>query len=224
MVQGGGCANAPNKSEVVHARLPLQVKQSLDRYAQAHGMTVSSAVGELIESALSGGADMDAVKRDLDDLKERTERIAKDASLASKRAGKASQASLGLLALACWVAPDALRFLANEALLRGQMLGRILGNEEAAKNVKVPASLGRFANAQKPEDVFKMAYSEIGGKLSRDPKTALLPAFASAVRMYGLEGLGLMDKDEDDWRSCMEKDATAMDAVAKRARKERKHG
>ncbi len=216
--------SAASKSEVVHARLSLQAKQKLDQYAQAHGMTVSAAVGELLECALSDDAEMDGIRSDLGELKEKTDRVAKDAALASKRAGKASQASLGLLALACWVAPDALRFLANEALLRGQMLGRILGNEGAARNVKVPASLGRFANAQSSEEVFRMAYSELGGKLSRDPKTALLPAFASAVRLYGLEGFGLMDKDEDDWRTCLDGDATAMDAVAKRARKERKHG
>lgn len=224
MSDGRAHESVVSKSEVVHARLAPEVKQGLERYAEARAITVSAAVGDLIEKALADSSELATIRNGIEDLRSQIERMAKDAALASKRAGKASQASLGLLALACWVAPDTLRFLANEALLRGQLLGRILGNEEAAKNVKVPASLGRFANARTSEEVFTMAYSELGGKLSRDPKTALIPAFASAVKLYGLEAMGIMGKDEDEWRTCTDKDASAMDAVAKRARKGRERG
>lgn len=211
------------KSDVVHARLSCALKERVQACADANGKTLSGAVTGLIERALDAEEEDAALEGRLTAIDAKLDRIAKDCSLASKRAGKASQASLGALALACSIAPDALRFLANEALLRGQVLQH-LGNSKAAERVRVPASLGRLANAMEPADVFAMAYSEIGGKLSRDRATSFLPAFASAVSMYGLGELGLLGMDADDWACALDRtDAEAMGILAQRETKRGRH-
>lgn len=201
------------RTEVVHARLSGELKERLSHYAQERGMTMSAALRDLVESALDG----DQAASRLSRLEQKMERIAKDCAIASKRAGKASQASLGCLALMCIVGPDAMRFLANEALLRGQLQRSVLRNDKAADNVRVPAHLGRMANAIEPQDLFRMAYSELGGKLSRDGRTDLLPALASAVSLFGLEECGLLGMDAGDWeRASSGNDTEAMSRMASR--------
>lgn len=213
------------RSEVIHARLSTDLKGRIETYCEAHGLSMSSAVSNLLERSLDDDSTMDAMMKTLSHISERLDSMAKDCGLASKRAGKASQASLGGLALLCAFAPDLLRFLANEALMRGQMLARVLDNKQAAEKVKVPASLGRLANAKEPAEVFQMAYSELGGKLSRDPKTSFLAAWASAVELFDLADLGLMGRDAEDWDSLLHgSDARAMDALATKARKEQRNG
>ena len=137
------------KTEVIHARLSADLKGRIETYGKAHGMSMSSAVADLLGRALEDASASDGLAESLALIAERIEGIAKDCGLASKRAGKASQASLGVLALMSSFTPDLLRFLANEALMRGQMLARVLDNKQAAENVKVPASLGRLANARR---------------------------------------------------------------------------
>lgn len=212
------------KNEVVHARLSQGLKQSLDLYAEAHGLTLSSAVATLLEHALEDGSEMDDIKATVSEISKRLDLLKKDCALASKRAGKASQASLGTLALIAWLAPDAMRFLANEALLRGQVLAKLLDNDAAAANVKVPSSLGRLANRLSSSDLFRMAYSEIGGKLSRDPKTMFMPALASAVRMFDLDAIGILDMDPAEWQRIGSGDAAAIESLAAREAKKARHG
>lgn len=211
------------KSDVVHARLSCALKKRVQACADASGKTLSGAVADLIEKSLDAENDDVALEGRLTAIDAKLERIAKDCSLASKRAGKASQASLGALALACAIAPDALRLLANEALLRGQILQH-LGNSKAAERVRVPAPLGRLTNAMEPADVFAMAYSELGGKLSRDKATSFLPAFASAVSQYGLGELGLLGMDADEWARALDRtEAEAMGILAQREAQRGRH-
>lgn len=214
-----------SRSEVIHARLSAGLKKRIEAYGEAHGMSTSSAVSELLERSLEDVSASGNLAESLARISERIDAMAKDCGLASKRAGKASQASLGVLALLSSFAPDLLRFLANEALMRGQMLARVLDNKKAAEKVKVPASLGRLANAKGPDEIFRMAYSELGGKLSRDPKTSFLPAWASAIDLFGLGGLGLMGRDEDEWDAILRgDDARAMSALAAKAQKGKRNG
>lgn len=202
------------RTEVVHARLSSKLKERLNRYAQDHDLTMSAALGDLVENALGEDEAAAGISR----LEQRMERMAKDCAMAAKRAGKASQASLGCLALMCVVGPDAMRFLANEALLRGQLQRSVLHNDKAADKVRVPAHLGRMANAIEPPDLFRMAYSELGGKLSRDGRTALLPALASSVSLFGLEECGLLGMDASDWERASSKSDT--EAISKMASRE----
>lgn len=213
------------RSEVIHARLSTDLKGRIETYCEVHGLSMSSAVSNLLERSLDDDSTTDATMKTLAHISEQLDSIAKDCGLASKRAGKASQASLGGLALLCAFAPDLLRFLANEALMRGQMLSRLLDNKQAAEKVRVPAALGRLANAKDPDEVFRMAYSELGGKLSRDPKTAFLPAWASAVELFEIADLGLMERDAEEWGSVLRSsDTKAMDVLASKARRERRNG
>ncbi len=213
------------KTEVVHARLSADLKKRVEGYGEAHGMSTSSAVSELLERSLDEETASSDLAESLARISERIDAMSKDCGLASKRAGKASQASLGALALLSSFAPDLLRFLANEALMRGQMLARVLDNEKAAEKVKVPASLGRLANAKAPDEIFRMAYSELGGKLSRDPKTSFLLAWASAIDLFGLGDLGLMGRDEEEWDAILRgDDARAMGALAAKAQKGNANG
>ena len=185
---------------------------------------MSSAVATLLEQALEDGSEMDDIKATVSEISKRLDLLMKDCALASKRAGKASQAGLGTLALIAWLAPDVMRFLANEALLRGQVLAKLLDNDAAAANVKVPSSLGRLANRLSSSDLFRMAYSEIGGKLSRDPKTSFMPALGSAVRMFDLDAMGILDIDPAEWRRIGSSDAEAIDRLAAREAKKARHG
>lgn len=211
---------ADARTEVVHARLSSELKERLGRYAQEHDLTMSAALGDLVENALDEDEKVVGLLR----LEQRIERMAKDCAMAAKRAGKASQASLGCLALMCVIGPDAMRFLANEALLRGQLQRSVLHNDKAADKVRVPAHLGRMANAIEPTDLFRMAYSELGGKLSRDGRTALLPALASAVSLFGLEECGLLGMDASDWaRASSRSDTEAMSKMASRESEKARH-
>ena len=213
------------KTEVVHARLSADLKGRIETYGEAHGMSMSSAVAELLERALEDASASDGLAESMALIAERIESIAQDCGLASKRAGKASQASLGVLALMSSFTPDLLRFLANEALMRGQMLARVLDNTQAAEKVKVPASLGRLANAKAPDEIFRMAYSELGGKLSRDPKTSFLAAWASAIELFELGELGLMGRDEDEWDAILKgDDVQAMSSLVAKAQKGKRNG
>lgn len=213
------------KNEVVHARLSADLKGRLDAYANSRGSSTSAAVSDLLERALSEDASTTQLADQLAALSRRLDSLAKDCGLAAKRAGKASQASLGALALISWAAPDFLRFLANEALMRGQMLARVLGNPQAAEKVKVPASLGRFANAKAPEEIFRMAYSELGGKLSRDSRTSFLPAWASAVALFDVGELGLMGRDAQEWEAlAVGEDARSMSVLAAKAGRAERNG
>lgn len=221
-IEGGDHACAKNK--VVHARLSENLKEKLDGYARAKRLTTSSAVSELLARALEDHAALDGIASDVSDMARRFDQLEKTCGLAAKRAGKASQASLGALALLSWLAPDIMRLLANEALLRGQVLSKLLGNDAAAANVKVPASLGRLANTLSVPELFKMSYSEIGGKLSRDPSTELMPALASAVRLYDLESLGILDMDEAEWQRAGTGDAKAASRLAAREAKKARRG
>ena len=58
------------KNEVVHARLSQGLKQSLDLYAEAHGLTLSSAVATLLEQALEDGSEMDDIKATVSEILE----------------------------------------------------------------------------------------------------------------------------------------------------------
>lgn len=212
------------RNEVVHARLPKELRDDLTDYASRTGMTMSAAVASLIEDGLNGRGENRGSADALARIEQRVAALEKQCGLAAKRVGQASQASLGTLALATWLAPDAMRFLANEALLRGQVLGKLLGNRDAALNVKVPASLGRCANGIEPGDLFAMLYSEVGGALSRDPRTGLVGAFARAVERNGLEGTGMLGLDEEGWRAARGGDAKGMSSLAARDAKARQHG
>lgn len=212
------------KSEVVHARLSQELKEQVDLYAQANSLTLSSAISKLVNMALEERSALDEVSTDITNITKRLDSMEKSCALASKRAGKASQASLGILAFITWLAPDAMRFLANEALLRGQLLSKVLDNDAAAANVKVPSSLGRLANTLSSPDLFKMLYSEVGGKLSRDPRTTLMPALASAIHMFDLETIGLLGMDAEEWHQIVSSDTDSIERLADREMREIRHG
>lgn len=77
------------KTEVVHARLSADLKGRIETYGKAHGMSMSSAVADLLGRALEDASASDGLAESLALIAERIEGIAKDCGLASKRAGKA---------------------------------------------------------------------------------------------------------------------------------------
>ena len=55
-------------------------------------------------------------------------------------------------------------------------------------------------------------------------KTTFMPALASAVRMFDLDAIGILDMDPAEWQRIGSGDAAAIESLAAREAKKARHG